>query len=222
MTEQEKQNIREAFDKMVMPYRFGPKGADITHVLSNAQKIYEEDYLRVIVSPPFRRMQDKAQVFPLESSDFIRTRLTHSLEVSHFGYAIGRIVEEQLHVRNLISEVAFKGHVISNILKVAGLIHDIGNTPFGHFGEQSFQEFYKNVQTRGEGDAVRRAFLSMTDVERLDLLHFDGNVQGLRVVKKLASANHTLSLDLTKAVIATIIKYPYDSVNGNARDSGNH
>ena len=81
MTEQEKQNIREAFDKMVMPYRFGPKGADITHVLSNAQKIYEEDYLRVIVSPPFRRMQDKAQVFPLESSDFIRTRLTHTLEV---------------------------------------------------------------------------------------------------------------------------------------------
>ena len=222
MTSQVKQQVRRAFAKMVMPYRFGPRGADDSHTINSAQKIYEEDYLRVIVSPPFRRMQDKAQVFPLESSDFVRTRLTHSLEVSFFGYALGCKVEELLFKKELISEEVYKSHAIPSILKVSGLIHDIGNTPFGHFGEQSFQEFYKRVSTGDVSNDMQHAFHTMSKVEKEDLLHFDGNVQGLRVVKKLASANHTLSLDLTKSVIATMIKYPYDSKTGNNNKSGNH
>lgn len=222
MTDQEKQKVRSSFDKMVMPYRFGPRRTGRTYTLSCAQKIYEEDYLRVIVSPPFRRMQDKAQVFPLESSDFVRTRLTHSLEVSFFGYALGRKVEDALYKEELISEDVYSSHVIPSILKVSGLIHDIGNTPFGHFGEQSFQEFYKKVNNGDVNKDIQQAFQSLSEKEREDLLHFDGNVQGLRVVKKLASANHTLSLDLTKSVIATMIKYPYDSKTGNNKKTGNH
>ena len=211
MTEQEKQNIRDAFDKMVTPVRFGPQERNKDFSLQNAQTIYDEDYLRVIVSPAFRRLQDKAQVYPLEASDFVRTRLTHSLEVSFFGHALGMQVEKLLFNQNLISKEAYLAHAIPCILKVAGLIHDIGNTPFGHFGEQSIQAFYRDIASRPTTDDIRKVFNTLNAKEKCDLYNFDGNVQGLRVVTKLASAKHTLSLHLTKPVISTMIKYPKNS-----------
>lgn len=214
MTEQEKQNIRDAFDKMVTPVRFGPQERNKDFSLQNAQTIYDEDYLRVIVSPAFRRLQDKAQVYPLEASDFVRTRLTHSLEVSFFGHALGMQVEKLLFNQNLISKAAYLAHAIPCILKVVGLIHDIGNTPFGHFGEQSIQAFYREMSSRPEEDNVRKVFGTLNKKEKCDLYNFDGNVQGLRVVTKLASAKHTLSLHLSKPVISTMIKYPKDSKMG--------
>lgn len=89
-----------------------------------------------------RRLQDKAQVFPIEQSDFIRTRLTHSLEVSYIASSIGLSIEKFLIDKKELNPEK-KGY-ISSLLRVAGLVHDLGNPPFGHFGEEAIQQFFKD------------------------------------------------------------------------------
>ena len=97
---------------------------------------FEKDYHRIIGSASFRRLQDKTQVFPLDKSDFIRTRLTHSLEVASFGKSLGQNIGENiLTYRRDHGFTPKMREDISHILECAGLIHDIGNPPFGHFGE---------------------------------------------------------------------------------------
>jgi len=125
---------------------------------------FERDYDRLIYASPFRRLQDKAQVFPLEHNDFVRTRLTHSLEVSTLGRSLGRQVGRRLR-KDRSLELSIDD--ISTVVATTCLAHDIGNPPFGHFGE----------------DAIRRWFerhLPLLDplepAERADFLNFDGNV----------------------------------------------
>jgi len=96
---------------------------------------FDNDYSRVISSPAIRRLQDKSQVFPLAKTDFIRTRLTHSLEVSAIAHSIGKSVEAKLIEKDLLD--SNKISHLSSLLSIAGLIHDIGNPPFGHFGEEA-------------------------------------------------------------------------------------
>ena len=103
---------------------------------SDLRSEFEKDYHRIIGSASFRRLQDKTQVFPLDKSDFIRTRLTHSLEVSSLGKSLGQNIGE--NILKYRKNSGFTPHMkedISHILECAGLIHDIGNPPFGHFGE---------------------------------------------------------------------------------------
>ena len=108
---------------------------------------FEKDYHRIIGSASFRRLQDKTQVFPLDKSDFIRTRLTHSLEVSSFAKSLGQNIGENILVYK--KDPSFTPRMkedICSILQCAGLIHDIGNPPFGHFGEDTIREwFQKNL-----------------------------------------------------------------------------
>lgn len=103
---------------------------------------FEGDYGRLISSSPIRRLQDKTQVFPLEQSDFIRTRLTHSLEVSYIASSIGLSIEKFLLEKQYIED-SHKGY-ISSLLRVGGLIHDLGNPPFGHFGEEAIRNYFKD------------------------------------------------------------------------------
>lgn len=104
---------------------------------------FEKDYHRIIGSASFRRLQDKTQVFPLEKSDFIRTRLTHSLEVSSLGKSLGQNIGENIlkYKKNSGFTPRMKED-ISHILECAGLIHDIGNPPFGHFGEEAIRDWF--------------------------------------------------------------------------------
>lgn len=104
---------------------------------------FEKDYHRIIGSASFRRLQDKTQVFPLDKSDFIRTRLTHSLEVSSFAKSLGQNIGEYIltYKKDPLFTVQMKED-IGNILQCAGLIHDIGNPPFGHFGELAIREWF--------------------------------------------------------------------------------
>ena len=96
---------------------------------------FEKDYHRIIGSASFRRLQDKTQVFPLDKSDFIRTRLTHSLEVSSLAKSLGQNIAEYILQKNMDPDFTYPmKDDICNILMCAGLIHDIGNPPFGHFG----------------------------------------------------------------------------------------
>ena len=109
-------------------------------IKSDGRNPFENDYGRLISSAPIRRLQDKTQVFPLEQSDYIRTRLTHSLEVSYIASSIGQSIEKFLIEQKDI-KLEQKGY-LSSLLRVAGLVHDLGNPPFGHFGEEAVKKFF--------------------------------------------------------------------------------
>ena len=108
---------------------------------------FERDYHRILSSPSFRRLQDKTQVFPLEKNDFIRTRLTHSIEVSSFAKSLAQSVASEIMRQGLDSEFNYEeANAISDILASSGLLHDIGNPPFGHFGEDTIRTwFHRNL-----------------------------------------------------------------------------
>lgn len=174
---------------------------------------FENDFTRVIFSSAFRRLQDKTQVFQLDKGDFVRTRLTHSMEVSSLGRSIGLSLEEELINKGELSES--KRGYIPSILATAGLVHDLGNPPFGHFGEGAIQRFFKEYFATHPDIASQ-----LTKEERADLTHFDGNVQTLRVLRKLHYVKDRDGMNLTYAVLATVIKYPFSSLEGNRDDSG--
>ena len=167
---------------------------------------FEADYGRLISSSPIRRLQDKTQVFPLEQSDFIRTRLTHSLEVSYIASSIGTSIEKYLFDEKHLDE-KYKGQ-LSSLLRVAGLVHDLGNPPFGHFGEEAIKKFFDNYFIKNPG-------IKLNEQERKDFINFDGNVQAFRILKRLHYFGDEHSYNLTYPSLASIIKYPSNSIDGN-------
>lgn len=104
--------------------------------LSDIRNDFEKDFHRILSSPSFRRLQDKTQVFPLSENDFVRTRLTHSLEVLSFARSIGQSIGKKIIEEKMDENFGYEElNAISTILSSAALVHDIGNPPFGHFGE---------------------------------------------------------------------------------------
>lgn len=181
---------------------------------------YEKDYHRIIGSAAFRRLQDKTQVFPLDKSDFIRTRLTHSLEVSSFAKSLGQNVGEKIISQGIDKDFGFRQKEdICAILQCAGLIHDIGNPPFGHFGETAIQDWFKENLSRltFKGKPVEDY---LNEQMKQDFFNFEGNTQALRVVSKLHFLVDENGMNLTKALLATIIKYPGSSLDIDKK-SGN-
>lgn len=187
---------------------------------SDLRSEFEKDYHRIIGSASFRRLQDKTQVFPLDKSDFIRTRLTHSLEVSSLGKSLGQNIGENIltYRRNSGFTPQMKED-ISHILECAGLIHDIGNPPFGHFGEIAIREWFARNLPRLVfcGRPVEEM---LSEQMKQDLLHFEGNAQALRLVTKLHYLVDEHGMNLTYALLNTIIKYPVSSLEIN-EESGN-
>lgn len=184
---------------------------------------FEKDYHRIIGSASFRRLQDKTQVFPLDKSDFIRTRLTHSLEVSSFGKSLGQNIGENIIAYKRDPEFTPQmKEDICNILQCAGLIHDIGNPPFGHFGETIIREWFENnlPVMKYKGQPVSDV---LTPQMREDFYHFEGNAQALRLVSKLHFLVDENGMNLTYALLNTIVKYPVsslgiDTTTGNIKD----
>ncbi|MDO4477687.1 MAG: deoxyguanosinetriphosphate triphosphohydrolase [Lachnospiraceae bacterium] len=173
---------------------------------------FEKDYHRIIGSASFRRLQDKTQVFPLDKSDFIRTRLTHSLEVSSIGRSLAENISASIMEKRLDPTFTLETkEAVCEILQCAGLIHDIGNPPFGHFGEEAIREWFVHhlpeLMVNG-----RRAVDLLDEQELADLLHFEGNAQGLRLVSKLHFFNNEHGMDLTYGLLSCMIKYPVSSV----------
>lgn len=181
---------------------------------------FEKDYHRIIGSASFRRLQDKTQVFPLDKSDFIRTRLTHSLEVSSFGKSLGQNIGENIlaYKRDADFTPRMKEDICS-ILQCAGLIHDIGNPPFGHFGETAIREWFEKNLSRLQfkGRPVSEV---LTPQMREDFYNFEGNAQALRLVSKLHYLVDEHGMNLTYALLNTIVKYPVPST-GIDKASGN-
>ena len=170
---------------------------------------FETDYGRLIMSAPVRRLQSKTQIFPLERSTYIRTRLTHSLEVSYIAGLIGQNVERMLTELGDLPEG--KSGWLCSLLRVAGLVHDLGNPPFGHFGEEAIKDFFHSY--------LRSAGRELNAMERADLENFDGNVQAFRILTKLHYYGDKSSYNLTYSTLASLIKYPCNALVGNQGSS---
>lgn len=185
---------------------------------------FQKDYHRIIGSASFRRLQDKTQVFPLDKSDFVRTRLTHSLEVASFAKSLGQssfnyIIENSKRYKNEFVPSSEDVVKICSILECAGLIHDIGNPPFGHFGEESIRIWFRsNIDKLKLGDTPVTEMLD--DQMKNDLLNFEGNAQALRLLTKLHFLVDEKGMHLTYALLNAIIKYPVNSCEID-RESGN-
>ncbi len=173
---------------------------------------FEKDYHRIIGSAAFRRLQDKTQVFPWDKSDYIRTRLTHSLEVSSLGKSLAQNVGECILQRKLDSEFTIEmKEDISDILSCAGLIHDIGNPPFGHFGEEAIRDWFMRRLPLLEFNGVPVTEI-LTEQMQQDFYHFEGNAQAIRVVSKLHFIENDQGMNLTCALLNTTMKYPVSSL----------
>lgn len=178
---------------------------------------FEKDYHRIIGSASFRRLQDKTQVFPLDRSDFIRTRLTHSLEVSSFAKSLGQNISEEI-LQNIKDESFLPSYKadVCDILQCAGLLHDIGNPPFGHFGETAIRDWFrKNMPyLMWKGKPLTEV---LTEQMQEDFYQFEGNTQALRLVTKLHYLVDAHGMNLTKGLLGTIIKYPVASTEINKK-----
>ncbi len=167
---------------------------------------FEVDYDRIIFSSEFRSLQDKTQVVPLSKTDFVHTRLTHSLEVSVVGRSLGRKVGQKvLEKHPYLKDV--HGYQINDfgaIVAAAALAHDIGNPPFGHSGEKAIGEFFKNGEGRYFED-------QLTKKEYQDLCSFEGNANGFKILTE--SRNGRVGgLRLSYATLGAFTKYPKESL----------
>lgn len=173
---------------------------------------FESDYGRIIYSPALRRMHDKTQVFPLTTDDNIHSRLTHSNEVMSLGYTFGMLL---CNNKEFIDKKGIKDpiRVLPLILQNICLIHDIGNSPFGHFGETIISNYFKKLFTEH-----KTFFENLNERQKRDFLNYDGNAQGLRVLTKLQILNDPFGLNLTYATLSASLKYPnFEKINKTAK-----
>lgn len=161
---------------------------------------YMRDWDRIVYSSAFRRLQDKTQVFPLAESDYVRTRLTHSIEVSSVGRSLGTLAGGFVAEKEGLD---VSPQDFGNIVSTACLAHDIGNPPFGHSGEEAIRAWFheKGEPYLGELSAA----------EKEDFLNFEGNAQGFRILTRLQNAVDRGGFQLTYAVLAAYMKYPRSS-----------
>ncbi len=163
---------------------------------------FQRDYDRLIFSSPFRRLQDKTQVFPLPGSVFVHNRLTHSLEVASVGRSLGNNISNRLLKANLGNPdlVAEIGAVVA----AACLAHDLGNPPFGHSGEKAIGHYFTN----GEGLKFKD---QLSPSQWTDLTRFEGNANALRMLTHAFRGRRKGGFAMTYTTIASILKYPYES-----------
>ena len=170
---------------------------------------FQRDYDRLIFSAPFRRLQNKTQVFPLPGSIFVHNRLTHSLEVSCVGRSLGNDVAKAILERQPELESSFLPE-IGSIVSAACLAHDLGNPPFGHSGERAISTFF----SEGKGQRLQE---KQPDGEQLspmeweDLTHFEGNANAFRILTHQFEGRRRGGFVLTYSTLASIVKYPFSS-----------
>ncbi|WP_428743420.1 deoxyguanosinetriphosphate triphosphohydrolase [Tenacibaculum sp.] len=166
---------------------------------------FEVDFDRIIFSSAFRSLQDKTQVIPLSETDFVHTRLTHSLEVSVVGRTLGRRVGKELLERHPhLKELGYTFNDFGAIVAAASVMHDIGNPPFGHSGEKAIGEYFKT----GKGLQYKE---ELTDLEYQDLIDFEGNANGFKILTESREGIEG-GLRLSYATLGAFLKYPKESL----------
>lgn len=178
---------------------------DISFENHDDRSVFIRDYDRLIFSAPFRRLQNKTQVFPLPGSVFVHNRLTHSLEVSCVGRSLGNGVAKELCERHPELNNTYIRE-IGNIVSAACLAHDMGNPPFGHSGEKAIASFF----TEGKGLELKKEF-SNNPIEWSDITNFEGNANSFRLLTHKFLGRRKGGFALTYPTLAAIIKYPYSS-----------
>ncbi len=167
---------------------------------------FEVDYDRIIFSAAFRSLQDKTQVIPLSKTDFVHTRLTHSMEVSVVGRSLGRIAGKKILEKHpYLREVhGYQFNDFGAIVAAAALAHDIGNPPFGHSGEKAIGEYFKT----GNGQHYRS---QLSEKEYQDIIDFEGNANGLKLLTETREGVQG-GLRLSYATLGAFMKYPKESL----------
>ena len=165
---------------------------------------FQRDYDRIIFSSPFRRMQNKTQVFPLPGSVFVHNRLTHSLEVASVGRSLGSMfVEKSESDKMEIKNPLFQE--IGSVVSAACLAHDMGNPPFGHSGEDAIAQFFKKSNEP-------RLKNELSEAQWRDFTQFDGNANAFRLLSHQFNGRREGGFALTYTTLASIVKYPYESM----------
>ena len=190
------------WDKLIADCRLGLEDRMVQEA-DDIRSTFQRDYDRIIFSSPFRRLQDKTQVFPLPGSIFVHNRLTHSLEVASVGRSLGNLVtaairnNQKSHFQNIVGE-------IGAIVSAACLAHDLGNPPFGHSGESAIADYFK----KGSGSKYQS---EVTEAQWTDFTCFEGNANAFRVLSHQFAGKRNGGFALTYSTLASIVKYPYES-----------
>lgn len=172
---------------------------------SYARSEFQRDYDRIIFSSPFRRLQNKTQVFPLPGSVFVHNRLTHSLEVASVGRSLGNIISNRLIQTKEAEGEKVQG--IGSIVSAACLAHDMGNPSFGHSGEKAISRYF----TDGDGRQYQN---HMAAAQWADLTNFEGNANAFRILTHRFQGKGASGFALTYSTLASIVKYPCESIVG--------
>ena len=193
------------WEKLLSLKRFGDTEKRLRIDQDENRLGFDVDYDRIIFSDSFRSLQDKTQVVPLSKTDFVHTRLTHSLEVSVVARSLGRIVGKYLVTK--YPELAEKGYQANDfgaIVAAAALAHDIGNPPFGHSGEKSIGEYFKS----GNGKIFKE---KLNHKQWQDLIDFEGNANGFKILTETKNGIEG-GLRLSYATLGAFTKYPKESL----------
>ncbi|MDO4186280.1 MAG: deoxyguanosinetriphosphate triphosphohydrolase [Bacteroidales bacterium] len=190
------------WNRLISAKRFGLEDMHQPDYQENRSE-FQRDYDRLIFSAPFRRLQNKTQVFPLPGSVFVHNRLTHSLEVSCVGRSLGNDVARGILQRRPELRESYLPE-IGSIVSAACLAHDLGNPPFGHFGERAFSTYF----SEGKGLALKE---QLTEAQWNDLTHFEGNANAFRLLTHQFEGRRKGGFVLTYPTLASIVKYPWSS-----------
>ncbi len=193
------------WEQLLTPIRFGQESYFNNNLSAHdSRNEFKRDYDRLIFSAPFRRMQNKTQVFPLPGSVFVHNRLTHSLEVSSVGSSLGSNVGNALREKYPNSAAHFEA--IGSIVSAACLAHDMGNPPFGHSGEHAIGTYF----SEGKG----KEFMSqLTPEQWADCVKFEGNANTFRLLTHRFNGRRAGGFVLTYSTLASVVKYPFAAVN---------
>jgi len=197
------------WERLISAKRLGMEGFESIH--KDDRSAFLRDYDRLIFSAPFRRLQNKTQVFPLPGSVFVHNRLTHSLEVACVGRSLGNNVS-----RGILNAHPELSHTniseIGNIVSAACLAHDMGNPPFGHSGEKAISAYF----TEGKGQSLQQQFANAPG-QWTDIINFEGNANAFRLLAHQFIGRRKGGFAMTYSTLASIVKYPYASILSNGK-----
>lgn len=194
------------WEQLLSLKRFGDTNKRLRKEQNETRLGFEVDYDRIIFSSAFRSLQDKTQVIPLSKTDFVHTRLTHSLEVSVVGRSLGRLTGQKILEKHphLKTTYGYQMNDFGAIVAAAALAHDIGNPPFGHSGEKAIGEYFSN----GNG---KRFEEQLSEKEYQDLVKFEGNANGFKILTENRPGIPG-GLRLSYATLGAFMKYPKESL----------